>query len=141
MEPVGTGQERAQVACFYEQIWNRHNKAVIPQVLDRDFIFCGSLGNTSRGYPGFIEYLDGVHAALDDYACRIEEMVVEPPRVFTKMQFHGVHRGILLGYPPTGKRVAWAGAALFTFKQDKIAKLWVLGDIKSLESQLAGDLA
>jgi hypothetical protein len=32
--------------------------------------------------------------------------------------------------------VEWAGAALFTLKSDKIADLWVLGDLQGLREQL-----
>jgi hypothetical protein len=32
--------------------------------------------------------------------------------------------------------LAWAGAALFTLKSDKIADLWVLGDLQGLREQL-----
>jgi hypothetical protein len=35
------------------------------------------------------------------------------------------------------QRVAWAGAAVFTFDGDKIVDLWVLGDLHGLLQQLA----
>jgi predicted ester cyclase len=40
--------------------------------------------------------------------------------------------------PATGRRVSWAGAAFFTFSDDRIADLWVLGDVDALRRQLAG---
>jgi len=73
---------------------------------------------------------------LQDYSCVIKEMVSEQSKVFAKMQFTGIHRGTLLGFKPTGKRVSWDGAALFHFNEGKVSSLWVLGDIKSLETQL-----
>jgi predicted ester cyclase len=41
-----------------------------------------------------------------------------------------------MGFAPTGRRVDWAGAALFSLKSDKIADLWVLGDLQGLREQL-----
>ena len=52
------------------------------------------------------------------------------------MQFSGTHSGPFLGHAPTGKRVSWQGAALFTFRGGRIAELWVLGDLAALEAQL-----
>lgn len=128
--------EKNQVQKFYELIWNVHNKNAIPEILDNQVTFRGSLGETSVGHAGFAEYLDRVHEALADYRCEIQELVAEPPQVFAKMRFSGLHRGEFMGYPPTGKVISWAGAALFTFKQGKIFDLWVLGDVKSLEIEL-----
>lgn len=35
------------------------------------------------------------------------------------------------------ERISWAGAAFFTFRDGRVADLWVLGDLKGLEAQLA----
>jgi predicted ester cyclase len=52
------------------------------------------------------------------------------------MMFSGVHRDTFLGVPATGRRVAWAGAAFFTFDDGLISDLWVLGDLYGLHEQL-----
>ena len=85
---------------------------------------------------GFTEYVDMVHAALGDYRCTIEVLVEEQDKVFAKMGFGGLHRGVFMGYKPSGKRVHWTGCALFTFRGEKVSDLWVLGDLKGLEEQL-----
>jgi steroid delta-isomerase-like uncharacterized protein len=129
--------ERELVQRFYDEIWNRYNKEVIPEIIASDFVFRGSLGLDRRGREEFVEYLDMVHRSLADYRCTIIEMVFETSRVFAKMEFSGIHAGELLGYPATGNEVTWDGAALFHFSGGLIATLWVLGDIKGLERQLA----
>ena len=37
----------------------------------------------------------------------------------------------------TGRQVSWAGAGFFTMQANRIASLWVLGDIEGLKRQLA----
>ncbi|WP_315983460.1 ester cyclase [Aliamphritea spongicola] len=81
-----------------------------------------------------------VHLALGEYTCIIEELVAEGDKVFAKMSFTGIHRNDFMGYVPTGKRLTWHGCALFTFRGSKIAETWVLGDLKTLENQLAQNL-
>lgn len=123
---------RATVQSFYADIWNRHDKSKIPDLLHEDFTFRGSLGQTRSGHDGFASYVDFVHAALGDYRCDILDLVVENQQVFARLRFHGIHRGYFFGYAPTGQMVEWAGAALFTFRDEKIADLWVLGNVHGL---------
>lgn len=111
--------EIAQIKKFYEIVWNQHDSAAIPEILHEQIKFRGSLGQDKFGHKGFVEYLDMVHEALGDYKCTIEELVSEPPKVFTKMKFSGTHKGQFLGHRPTGKRLTWFGAALFTFSIEK----------------------
>lgn len=131
--------EVEQVQQFYEVIWNRRDKSEIPSVLHESFSFRGSLGDEKHGHDGFSEYLDMVHEALKDYKCTIKEIVSEPSKAFAKMEFSGIHKGRLMGVLGTGKFISWSGAALFHFKEGKISALWVLGDLKSLETQMHGN--
>jgi len=123
---------RAAVQSFYADIWNQRDKSKISVLLHSDFTFRGSLGHTRTGHEGFASYVDFVHAALGNYCCDILDLIVENRQAFARMRFHGIHLGEIFGYAPTGKLVEWTGAALFTFRDDKIADLWVLGDVHGL---------
>jgi predicted ester cyclase len=128
---------RDAVEAFYAEIWNRGDLAAVPSLLRDDFTFRGSLGAERKGHAGFVAYVELVRGALADYRCEILDLVVEPPRAFARMRFSGVHRGAFLGFAPTGRRLEWMGAALFTAAGDgRIAGLWVLGDLQALTGQL-----
>ena len=73
---------------------------------------------------------------LAEYHCEIHSMVVEDNKCFCRLRFTGKHVGTLLGYPPTQQTVAWMGASEYTIQNDKILKVWELGDVQSLEQQL-----
>jgi len=120
------------VQDFYARVWNRVDKAAIPELFHPDFTFRGSLGPTTTGHAAFTAYVDMVTGALEGYRCTIRDLVSEGNRAFARMHFEGIHRGPFMGFAPTGKRVEWAGAALFTLKGGKIADLWVLGDVHGL---------
>jgi predicted ester cyclase len=128
---------RSAVIGFYEEVWNRRNKARVPSLCHQGFTFRGSLGPEKRGYAEFCDYVDAVTAALEHYVCTVQALVVEADKAFAKVLFCGLHRAEFLGFPPTGKRVSWMGAALFTFVGEKISDLWVLGDLDGLRRQLA----
>ncbi len=129
-------QQKQQVKKFYDVLWNQHNKTEIPSVLHQDVVFRGSIGDEKRGIEGFADYVDKIHLALAEYHCEIHDLVAENNQVFAKMYFSGIHRNEFMGYPPTNQKIGWFGAALFTFQEDKISQVWVLGDLKSLEQQL-----
>lgn len=130
------------VRSFYAEIWNRGDLSFVPVLLQDEFTFRGSLGEQRRGHAGFAEYVQMVRGALGDYRCDILDLVAEGTRAFARMRFSGVHRGELLGRAPTGRRVEWAGAALFTVGEDgRLSDLWVLGDVHGLLAQLAGGTA
>lgn len=131
-------RHKRQVRRFYDEIWNRADLTVIPDVLTTDVAFRGSLGPELTGHAEFAGYVRDVRSALADYRCDIVALVAEADRVVARMTFSGVHRGPLLGVEATGRRVSWAGAAFFTFSGGRIADLWVLGDLYGLADQLRG---
>ena len=121
---------------FYSDVWNKHDNSAIPNLLQPDFTFRGSLGQCKTGHSEFADYVDFVHQALDAYKCDILDLVTEGNQCFARMRFSGNHHGEFFGFKPTGKKIEWAGAALFTFRDGLVADLWVLGDVHGLLEQL-----
>ncbi|KAL3905014.1 MAG: hypothetical protein SGILL_009846 [Bacillariaceae sp.] len=127
---------RELVKKFISDIWNRGEVELIPKVCHPSLRFNGHVGMDRVGHEGFARMVTTVREALSEYHCEIHSMVVESTKAFCRLRFTGKHTGNLLGYPPTGKTVAWMGASEFTCKNGKILKVWELGDLKSLEEQL-----
>ena len=121
---------------FYHDMWNRFDKSIFPEILSDDLQFRGSLGQEKRGYAEFGEYVDFIQRAFPDFHNRIEDVVSEGDRSFARLTYTGTHRGEVFGIAPTGRRIEYAGAALFSFREDRIASAWVLGDIHRLIGQL-----
>ena len=129
-------EPRRLVSRFYDEVWNRPDPSVIPQLFHPDCVFRGSLGAERRGHDGLADYVREVTGALSDYRCEIEALVVEGERAFARMRFEGRHTGAFMGFAPTGAELAWAGAALFDIEDGLIRSLWVLGDLAGLTAQL-----
>lgn len=98
--------------------------------------FGSSTDKTSTPLLHYNYYILIFIATLSDYHCEIHSMVVEGNKAFVRLQFVGRHTSALMGFPPTGQVVSWSGATEFTCLNGKIAKVWELGDMKSLEDQL-----
>lgn len=121
-----------QVEKFYRELWEAERRELLSEICHADFKFRGSLGSKSVGHDEFWDYLLMVRSGLSNYRCEIEETVSEGNRVFAKMRFSGLHSRQFMNFPASGLKVSWQGAALFTFEENKIAELWVLGDLHSL---------
>lgn len=127
---------RRVVEAFYDLVWNQGDEAAARRLLAPGLRFRGSTGVGLTGVEPFLGYVRLVRGALADYRCTIEEVVVEGDRAFARMGFAGRHAGTFLGVAPTGRELAWAGAALFHLEGGRIASLWVLGDVDGLKQQL-----
>ena len=127
---------RDLIRQFYEELWDRWDKAVARQILTEDFLFHGSLGADRRGIDGFLDYVDRVRTALGDYKSDVGEMVEQADSIAVRMTFSGNHQGEFFGVPATGRRISWRGAAFFTFREGRICALWFLGDIDGVKAQL-----
>ena len=129
-------RNRLLIEKFYNEMWNRFDKTVVPDILTEDLRFRGSLGQLRSGLAEFGEYVDYIQRAFPDFSNEIEEVVSEGDKAFARLTYRGTHRGEVFGIAPTGRRIQYVGAAVFTFRGDRIAEVWVLGDMHGLISQL-----
>ena len=117
-------------------MWNHFDKSLITILLTEDIRFRGSLGQNKNGYAEFAEYVDFVQRTFPDFSNEIEEVISEGNKAFARLAYRGTHRGEFFGIAASGKRIQYAGAAVFTFRACKITEVWVLGDLFGLMSQL-----
>jgi len=129
-------RNRQLIARFYLEMWNRFDKSIFSEILTEDIRFRGSLGQYKNGYAEFGEYVDFIQRAFPDFSNEIEETISEGDKAFARLIYRGTHRGEVFGIEPTGRPIQYAGAAVFKFRDDRIAEVWVLGDIHGLISQL-----
>lgn len=128
---------RDLVKKFIADIWNRGELDMIPSVCSAKIRFNGMSGLDKIGHEGFAQMVAAIHAAFTDYHCEIHSMVVENNKAFCRLRFSGKFTGPILGYRPHGKLVSWMGASEFTCSNGVILKVWEIGDLKTLEEQLA----
>lgn len=127
------------ITAWYQQMWNCWDKAIISDICSEDIRFRGSLGETVFGHSGVASYMDQVRQAFPDFKNVVEEFISEDARAFARLTYTGTHQGPVLGFPPTGRKVVYSGAAVFAFHGGRIVDVWVLGDLYSLVRQLSAE--
>jgi steroid delta-isomerase-like uncharacterized protein len=117
-------------------MWNRWDFALADEIIDEGIAFRGSLGVSVRGREDFKEYMRAVRRAFPDFHNGVEELIAEGDRVVARLAYTGTHQGELFGIGATGRRVSYAGAAIFRIAEGCIVEGWVLGDVHELVRQL-----
>jgi predicted ester cyclase len=127
---------KAIVRRYYDELWNQWNLSLSDELIDAGISFRGSLGVTVQGLEGFKQYVTLVRGAFPDFHNTIEDLIAEGDKVVARLTYHGTHRGELFGIAPTGKRVTYAGIAIFRIADGRIVEGWVIGDTYGLMKQL-----
>ena len=133
---VSPNDNKALVTSFYHRLWNRWELDLAEVLLDDNIRFRGSIGTECRGRQGFIEYANTIRQGFPDFSNTIDTLIAEDDRVAAQLTFRGTHLGAILGYAPSGNRIEYAGSAFFTIANQRITRLWVLGDLNRLLQQL-----
>ena len=128
--------QKDMIRAFYERMWNELDKSLVPDLMLEDVTYRTLIGDIVSGRDSYAAYMDKVAGPFSDFQAEILDMIEEDERVAVKLRFTAKHAGDFLGYAPTGKDLSWEGSTHFTFRDGKIADIWVLGDIFSLEQSL-----
>jgi steroid delta-isomerase-like uncharacterized protein len=133
---VSVEANKEVVRRWYRDLWNRWDLDAADEIVHADVSFRGSLGTETTGIAALKDYVRTVRAAFPDFHNRIDELVGEANVVVARLTYTGTHRGPLFGFAPTGRRIEYAGVALFTLREGRVARAWVLGDVHGLREQL-----
>ena len=136
---MSAATNRQLVETFFNVMWNTWSEETARAILTADIDFRGSIGLHVTGHDGFLGYMQTIRNAFPDFHNQIEEIIVTADRAVARLTYSGTHQGELLGRAPTGRRIEYAGVAMFTIDSGCISKVWVLGDLWGLMRQLEGD--
>src|SRR5208282_5201767 len=118
---------RDYIACLNRQDWPNLHRFVADDV---------SHNGRSFGLAGYRAMLERDFAEIPDLEFNIELMVCEPPCVASRLRFDCHPKGLFLGLPVNGRRVAFAENVFYQFRGGKIADVWSVIDKGAIEAQL-----
>lgn len=136
LDPARLSFQKNVVRRFYQEMWDRADTSIVPELFHPRFTFRGSLGPVLVGYDEFGQYVEWLTRTLDDYRTDILALIEEGNTVVARTRFRGRHVKPFFGFAPTGDPVWWYGMPVFTFDGDRVQDLWVLGDIHGLVGRM-----
>ena len=134
--PITKLSGKAVIQRFSEEVVNKGNFAVLPELVAPDVTFDNGVAGVPAGREGVRTVFAALHSGFRDAACRITSLVEEGELVAESFTFTGEHTGTFHGIPPTGRRISMSGMALFRVVDGKIVSRTGLEDQLGLLRQL-----
>lgn len=86
--------------------------------------------------PHLKEHIAFFEAAFPRYEMIAEDFICEGDKVVVRARARGVHKGNLMGMPPTGKAIEVPFIAIYQVAGGKIVKNWLVTDRMEMMEQL-----
>ena len=88
------------------------------------------------GIDGVRAFFTMQYTGLPDNHRRSMEMIGEGDKVVHRLSGEGTHEGMLLGMPPTGRRVTWSCIDIWRVEDGRLVEHWVEADMLGLMQQI-----
>jgi steroid delta-isomerase-like uncharacterized protein len=133
--PSNREANKALMARFIEQVWNRGNLAVADELFHPDHT-SPSAPTLPPGPEGTKMIATAFRNAFPDFHMSIEQIAAEDDRVAARFIETGTHQGELFGIAPTGKKVKFSEIGILRIADGKIVESWYDVDMLGLMGQL-----
>ncbi|MFK4770014.1 ester cyclase [Rhizobium sp. ZW T2_16] len=118
---------RGYIDCLNRQDWQSLG----------DFVDENAVHNGRQiGLAGYREMLVGDFRAIPDLRFTIDFLVVEAPKVASRLVFDCTPAGELFGLPVNGRRIRFSENVFYQFSGGLIAQVWSVIDKAAIEAQL-----
>ena len=126
---------QAALGKFAEAV-NSGNFDIFDQVVAPDCVDHDPAAGQVAGPAGYRMFFSGMRAAFPDMAVALETMVANDDTIAFAYTLTGTHQGLLMGIPPSGKKVRIRGLQISKFKDGKMVERWGSSDELTLLKQI-----
>ncbi len=120
----------------WDEVWHRGNFSVMDELFDPHFVRHDLNPNEGQGREQHEQLIRRLRVAFPDLHYGLDDVIASGDKVVTRYHFEGTHLGDTLGFPPTGKQVAYTGMLIQRFANGKIVEQWTEWNALSLYEQL-----
>jgi steroid delta-isomerase-like uncharacterized protein len=107
------------------------NDVVAPHSVDHD-----PAPGQAPGPEGYRQFFTELRTAFPDLHISVEHMVADADNIAFAYTATGTHRGALMGFAPTGKRMKIRGMQISKFADGKLVERWGSSDQLGILQQL-----
>ena len=127
---------KAIIRAYVETVWNQQQLDRADEFMAPDFLDHASLPGQAPGLAGATKKWAMYQAGLPDLHVTINDLVAEGDKVGVRRTYQGTHKGELLGVPPTGNHLQFAGISIFRLTRGKIAESWEQVNLLAMMQQI-----
>ena len=131
------------VKRFFDEVNKGKNAALaaVDELIAPDYVLHDPTVGEVKGKDGLRQFLGGFYDAMPDFSMKLEDLLAEGDRAVYRFTSTGTHKGTLMGFAPTGKRVATTCICIGRLAGGKIVEEWQVWDAHGLFKQLSGEKA
>src|SRR6266568_843369 len=133
---MSTEANKASVRRFYDEVFNKKNRAAIDEFIDLSHVDHAAPPGTPGGLKGVKQTLTMYLTAFPDLHFTVEDLIAEGDKVVARLTTRGTQQGVFMGIPPTGKQVTVTAIDINRIVGDKSVEHWLNMDTLGLLHQL-----
>jgi steroid delta-isomerase-like uncharacterized protein len=133
---MSTGENKAVVRRFFEELLSTDNLALADEILSPDFRFYFAGSPDPMDLKRYKDFLAARRVAFPDRRFAVEDMIAEGDKVSARFTMRGTHNGELRGIAPSGREVTMSGIDIIRLKEGKMVEDKVEVDQLGMMQQL-----
>ena len=133
---MSTEQNIATVHRMYEEIFNKGNFSLVPELIAPEYIYRSAVLGEVRGQEGFTQMVTSSREAFPDARMEAKDIVAEGDRLAVVFSYAGTFKGKLGNFEPTGKQFSITGAIFYRFSNGRVAEVTGFYDTLAFYQQL-----
>ena len=133
---MSTEVNKASMRRFYEEAFNKKNRAAIDEFIDPTQVDHAAPPGTPGGLEGARQTVTMYLTAFPDLYFMVEDFIAEGDKVVARLTVRGTQQGVFMGIPPTGKHVTVTAIDINRMASGKSVEHWLNMDTLGLLQQL-----
>ena len=133
---MSTEVNKASMRRFYEEAFNKKNRAAIDEFIDPTQVDHAAPPGTPGGLEGARQTLTMYLTAFPDLYFTVEDLIAEGDKVVARLTVRGTQQGVFMGIPPTGKHATVTAIDINRMAGGKSVEHWLEMDTLGLLQQL-----
>ena len=133
---MSTEVNKASMRRFYEEAFNKKNRAAIDEFIDPTQVDHAAPPGTPGGLEGAKHTVTMYLTAFPDLHFTVEDFIAEGDKVVARLTVRGTQQGIFMGIPPTGKHATVTAIDINRMAGGKSVEHWLEMDTLGLLQQL-----
>jgi steroid delta-isomerase-like uncharacterized protein len=123
---------------FYEELWNKGNYAVAPELLHPNHYdhTLPPIPDLPQGRDGVIQLMKTFRAAFPDLVMSVDNVIAQDDFVGEVLTLRGTHTGSFAGIPPTGKPIEIKSVNICRIEDGLVRERWGASDDLGLLRQI-----
>jgi steroid delta-isomerase-like uncharacterized protein len=137
--PLAPEENNAVAVRFFDSVWNKGDFSVLDTLIAPDADDHSTVGGkpkTEKGSASFRAIVSMFRSAMPDIKLTIEDEVYAADKVVHRWTLVGTDTGGVMGMPPSGKKLTFAGITTVRMEGGKIVERWANVDELGLLQQL-----